>query len=93
MVNSNVCVDIFPEASATFSVMVTNGEFNDLHSSLQTATPNFHLMSTSCTYQSNVPVNLIAHKHKDTCIYIKDFCKISHTSSNFFSEYHSIMPA
>lgn len=84
MVNSNVCVDIFPEASATLSVMATNGEFNDLHSSLQTATPNFHFMSKSFTNQSNK--NLKAHRHKD--IYIKDISKISHTSSNFFSEYH-----
>lgn len=68
MVNSNVCVDIFPEASATLSVMATNGEFNDLHSSLQTATPNFHFMSTSFTNQSNK--NLKAHRHKDIYIYI-----------------------
>lgn len=89
MVNSNVCVDIFPEASATLSVMATNGEFNDLHPSLQTATPNFHFMSTSFTNQSNK--NLKAHRHKDIYIhvyiiyiYIKDISKISHTSSNFF---------
>lgn len=49
-VNSKVWVETFPDASATFNVMVTIGEFSDLHSSLQTAIPNFHVMSTSCKH-------------------------------------------
>lgn len=91
MVNSNVCVDIFPEASATLSVMATNGEFNDLHSSLQTATPNFHFMSTSFTNQSNK--NLKAHRHKYIYIY-KIFLKFLIQAVTFFQNItYSIMPA